>query len=100
MAQNFHQTDDRQGNAYTFADVVHVTGTATTFSVDQSVISVTHSPSNGQTQIVLTTNYTLGTASGGLKVVTITSGTASGTYTLIMRSVGSAAGIGSSKIAV
>ena len=96
MAQNFFNVDDRQGNSYTFCDVIHITGTATTFSVDQSAISVSNSPTAGQTMLS-TSELTLGTASLGLKTVTVTSGSASGTYTVVIRHSGSAAGIGSYK---
>ena len=98
MAQNIHQTDDRQGNAYTFMDITHVTGTATTSNqVDQSAVTITHIPVSGQTALTLTTEYSLGSASGGLKTITVASGAASGTYTFCIRHTGSAAGIGSFK---
>lgn len=97
MAQNFQQFDDRQGNAYTVADVIHLTGTASTFSVDQSAISVCHSPTAGQTALNLSTELTMAAAGSGVRVVTVASGAASGTYTVVVRHSGSAAGIGSFK---
>ena len=103
MAQNVFQVDDRRGNAYTLLDVVHVTGTASTFTVDQSAVSAAHSPSNGQTAINIESTPSSGVslatsvALSATRVGTIASGVASGTYTIVVRHVGSAAGIGSYK---
>ncbi len=103
-ATSILQCDDRGGNAYTIATVQHVSGTATTFSVDQSAVSVCDAADAGVTTLVTqtsgpTTGIRLQAITGagnfGLKRATIGSSVASGTYTLVVRHAGSAAGIGS-----
>jgi hypothetical protein len=104
MAQNFFNVDDRQGNAYTFLDVNHVSGTADTVSVDASAVSVTHSPLAGQTAIITEASPSAGVslatavANTGLRVLTVASGVVTGTFTIVVRHAGSAAGIGTFKV--
>ena len=91
---NVIQVDDRAGNAYTIADFVHNFNVAQTFNVEQSVTTVVHVTTAGQTAITPTIATSGQT---GIKVVTIPTASATGTYTLIMRHTGSAAGVGSYK---
>lgn len=103
-ASSVFQTDDRAGNAYTIATVQHVTGTASTFDVDQSAVSVCHAAAADQSTLATEGSPSAGvsisalgaaTPGSGLRRVTIASGVASGTYVIVVRHQGSAAGIGS-----
>ena len=102
-ATSISQHDDRGGNAYSIAKVTHVTGTASTFAVDQSAVSVCHSEAAGQTAIISEGSPSVGVSIAalgtvaGTRLVTIASGVESGEFVIVVRHQGSAAGIGSAK---
>lgn len=103
MADVIAKIDDRRGNAFEVYEVQHVTGTATTFEVDQSASSATHSPVASQSSINASLSIdssggsTEGDSDYGMKTVTIASGAASGTYFIVVLHQGNAAGIASTK---
>ncbi len=98
LAQNVTQVDDRAGNHYWIFTVQHTTGENTLVAVDNSCVGATEIVSSGGSAATITVAD--GTATDGVKEITIDTGTATGTLTIIAQFTGSGSGSGSSRASV